>query len=328
MRRRDFIAAGRRRCCIAAWPLPAPAQERVRRVAVLMNVGAEDPDAQLRLAAFQQGLQSLGWTVGQNLRIDHRWATGDADRFRQAAAELIQLAPDVVVVSGAAVLAVQRSSRTVPIVFVQAVDPVGAGFVTSLARPSGNATGFMQFEYSLAGKWLQLLREIAPGVNRVGLLRDPATPAGIGQWAALQVATEPTGLELSTLSVRDAREIERGIAAFAREPNGGLIVAVGGSGAVNRQAIIENIARHRMPAVYPDRYMAADGGLISYGIDLIEHYRQAAGYVDRILKGAKPGDLPVQRPTKYLLTINLKTAKALGIAMPPALLARADEVIE
>jgi putative ABC transport system substrate-binding protein len=262
------------------------------------------------------------------LRIDHRWASGEADRFRQTAAELIQLAPDVVVVAGAAVLAVQRSSRTVPIVFVQAVDPVGAGFVTSLARPSGNATGFMQFEYSLAGKWLQLLREIAPGVNRVGLLRDPATPAGIGQWAALQVATEPTGLELSTLSVRDAREIERGIAAFAREPNGGLIVAVGGSGAVNRQAIIENIARHRMSAVYPYRYMAADGGLISYGIDLIEHYRQAAGYVDRILKGAKPGDLPVQRPTKYLLTINLKTAKALGIAMPPALLARADEVIE
>ncbi len=326
MRRRDFIAAlgG----AVVAWPLPAPAQERVRRVAVLMNVGAEDPDAQLRLAAFQQGLQPLGWTVGRNLRIDHRWATGEADRFRQAAAELMQLTPDVVVVAGAAVLAVQRSSRTVPIVFVQAVDPVGAGFVTSLARPSGNATGFMQFEYSLAGKWLQLLREIAPGVNRVGLLRDPATPAGIGQWAALQVATEPTGLELSTLSVRDAREIERGIAAFASEPNGGLIVAVGGSGAVNRQAIIENIARHRMPAVYPYRYMAADGGLISYGIDLIEHYRQAAGYVDRILKGAKPGDLPVQRPTKYLLTINLKTAKALGIAMPPALLARADEVIE
>ena len=327
MKRREFIAAlgG-----AAAIPFAAPAQqgERVRRVGVLMNVASDDPEAQQCVAAFQQGLQALGWIVGRNLRIDQRWALGEVARYRQAAVELVALEPDVILVAGAGVLAVRQANPNMPMVFPQAIDPVGAGFVASLSRPGGNATGFMQFEFSLAGKWLQLLREAAPGVARIGLLREAANPAGIGQWAALQVAAEPTALELSPLAIRDAGEIERGVAAFGREPNGGLIVGVGGGVVVNRRAIIESASRHRLPAIYPYRYMAAEGGLMSYGIDLVEQYRRSASYVDRILRGEKPGDLPVQKPTKYDLAVNLKTAKALGLTVPPTLLARADEVIE
>jgi len=273
-------------------------------------------------------LQALGWIVGRNLRIEQRWALGEVARYRQAAVELVALEPEVILVAGAGVLAVRQANPNMPMVFPQAIDPVGAGFVGSLSRPGGNATGFMQFEFSLAGKWLQLLREAAPGVARVGLLREAANPAGIGQWAALQVAAEPTALELSPLAIRDAGEIERGVAAFAREPNGGLIVGVGGGVVVHRRAIIESAARHRLPAIYPYRYMAAEGGLMSYGIDLVEQYRRSASYVDRILRGEKPGDLPVQKPTKYDLAVNLKAAKALGLTVPPTLLARADEVIE
>jgi putative ABC transport system substrate-binding protein len=325
MRRREFIGlvGG-----AVAVPIFARAQDRVRRIGVLMNVAAGDPEAQNHIASFQQGLQELGWTIGRNVRIDIRWASGDFERYRVAAVELAGLSPDVLLVAGAGVRAAQRISPAVPIVFPQAIDPVGAGFVASLARPGGNTTGFMQFEFSLAGKWLELLREIAPNVTRIGLLRESANPAGIGQWAALQVAAEPTGIEVSALSIRTANEVRRDIDAFAREPNGGLIVAVGAGSVVNRQIIIEAAARHRLPAVYPYRYMATEGGLIAFGADLTAQYRRAAGYVDRILKGEKVSDLPVQRPNKYELTVNLKTAKALGITMPPTLLARADEVIE
>jgi putative ABC transport system substrate-binding protein len=326
MKRRAFIAGA---VAASALPLAARAQERVRRVGALMNAAAEDPEVQLRLAAFQERLQALGWTEGRNLRIDRRWAIpSDAERTRQLTADLLAQSPDVVIVSGGGVLAVQRMNRTVPIVLTQAIDPVGAGFVTGLARPGGSTTGFMQFEYSLTGKWMQLLKEIAPGITRVGVLRDENTPAGIGQWAALQVAAESAGVELSPLSARQEDGIERGIASFAREPNGGLVVTVSGATVLHRKTIIANIARHRLPAVYPYRFMIAEGGLIAYGVDMIDQYRQVAGYVDRILKGEKPGDLPVQRPTKYQLTINLKTAKALGYTLPPSLVARADEVIE
>ncbi len=329
MKRREFITLlGGAAASSASWPCVAHAQEKVRRVGVLMNVTSDDPEAQQMVAAFQQGLQALGWIVGRNLRIDQRWTMGEATRYRQAAMELVALGPDVVLAAGAGVLAVREANPNLPMVFTQTIDPVGSGFVTSLSRPGGNATGFMQFEYSLAGKWFQLLREVAPGLTHFGLLREAINPAGIGQWAALQVAVEPTALELSSLGIRDTGEIERGVAAFAREPNGGLIVGVGGGAVVHRRAIIDSAARHRLPAVYPYRYMAADGGLVSYGVDLVEQYRQAASYVDRILRGEKPGDLPVQKPTKYNLAVNLKTAKALGISMPQTLLARADEVIE
>jgi putative ABC transport system substrate-binding protein len=329
VRRREFIAlVGGAAASAASWPFVARAQEKVRRVGVLMNVASDDPEAQQNVAAFQQGMQALGWIVGRNLRIDQRWTMGEVARYRQAAMELVALGPDVVVAAGAGVLAMRQANPNVPMVFTQTIDPVGSGFVSSLSRPGGNATGFMQFEFSLAGKWLQLLREVAPGVTRVGLLREAANPAGIGQWAALQVAAEPTGLELSPISIRDAGEIERSVAAFAREPNGGLIVGVGGGVVVHRRAIIDSAARHRLPAIYPYRYMPADGGLMSYGVDLVEQYRRVASYVDRILRGEKPGDLPVQKPTKYDLVVNLKTAKTLGISMPQTLLARADEVIE
>ncbi len=325
MKRREFLTVLGGAATI---PLAARAQEKVRRVGVLMNVTSDDPEAQQYVAAFQQGLQALGWIVGRNLRIDQRWALGEAGRYRQAAVELVALGPDVILAAGAGVLAVRQVDPKVPVVFPQALDPVGSGFVASLSRPGGTATGFMQFEFSLAGKWLQLLMEAAPGVTRVGLLREAANPAGIGQWAALQVAAEPTGLELSPLSIRDAGEIERGITAFAREPNSGLIVGVGGGTVVHRRAIIDSAARNRLPAVYPYKFMATEGGLMSYGVDLVEQYRRAASYVDRILRGEKPADLPVQKPTKYYLIANLKTAKALGITMPSSLLARADEVIE
>ena len=334
MRRRDFISlvGG----MAVAWPLSARAQERVRRVGALMNLPADDQQAQLYMAAFQQGLQALGWTIGRNLRLDHRWVQTDRERMRKSAEDLVALSPDVILgAGGVSAEAVQIASRTVPIVLAQSIDPVGAGLVASLARPGGNVTGFTQFEYSLAGKWLQLLKEIVPGVTNVAVLRDTAAAstvgaaaAVIGQWAVIQAAAEPMGVELTPIGVRDVNEMERGVAAFARGSNGGLIVTVNSAATVHRQAIIASAARHRLPAIFPFRYFAADGGLVSYGPDLADQYRRAAGYVDRILKGEKPADLPVQKPTKYPLTVNLKTAKALGLTMPPTLLARADEVIE
>ena len=328
LRRRDFITAlgG----ATIAWPLAARAQqgERMRRIGVLMSQAADDPEGQARIAAFQQGLQSLGWTVGRNLQIDARWAA-DADLFRKYATELVAATPDAILAStNQAVAPLRQATRTVPIVFVIVIDPVGAGDVASLARPGGNATGFMLYEYSISGKWLELLKQIAPGVTRVAVLRDPVTAAGIGQFAAVQAVAPPFGVELSPVDVRDGGEIERAVTAFAREPNGGLIVPASVSSAVHRKLIITLAARHRLPAVYPFRNFPTNGGLIAYGPDLIDQYRRAAGYVDRILKGEKPADLPVQAPTKYELVINRKTANALGIEVPPMLLARADEVIE
>jgi putative ABC transport system substrate-binding protein len=290
---------------------------------------SEDSEGQSYVAAFEHGVQELGWSVGRNLRIELRWGGIDSDRWRRYAGELVGLSPDVIVAAGGVIVAaLQRVSRTVPTVFAQAIDPVGAGIVASLARPGGNATGFAQFEYSLSGKWPELLKEITPGLKRVSVLREPANAAGIGQWAIIQAAASAAGMEVIPLGVREPDEIERGISAFAREPNGGLIAAVGSATTLNRGAIIASAARHRLPVVYPYRYFVAAGGLISYGPDLLSQYRRAAGYVDRILKGEKPADLPVQAPTKYDLVINLKTAKALGLTVPPSLLARADEVIE
>ena len=312
MRRREFITliGG----AAAAWPLAARAQqaERMRRIGVLMNTASDEPEAQARIAAFVQGLQEAGWAVGRNLRIETRWAGGDHARAG----------------TGQTVSPLQQASRTVPIVFAQQIDPVGAGNVETLARPNSNTTGFLQFEYSLSAKWLELLREVTPAVTRVGVLRDPSTQAGIGQWAVIQAAAQPLRIELSSVDLRDVANIERAVAAFAREPNGGLIEVVSSRATVHRDLIIALAAKHRLPAIYPYRYFVASGGLVSYGPDLIDQYRRAAGYVDRILKGEKPADLPVQAPTKYELAINLKTAKALGLAVPPMLLARADEVIE
>jgi putative ABC transport system substrate-binding protein len=328
MRRREFIAllGG----AAAEWPPAARAQERLRRVGALMNLPADDQEAQLYMAAFQQGLQGLGWSIGRNLRLDHRWGPLDPEHLRQRAQELVALAPDVMIVAGGgAAEALLQVTRTVPIVFPVAGDPVGAGFVDSLARPGGNVTGFTQFEYSLSGKWLQLLKELTPSVTSVAVLRDLGVgSAGIGQWAVIQAMSEQIGVELTPISIRDVNEMERGIAAFARGSNGGLIVSFSSSATIHRQAIIASAARHRLPAIYPFRYFAAAGGLISYGADLTDQYRRAAGYVDRILKGEKPADLPVQRPTKYVLAINLKTAKTLGLDIPATVLARADEVIE
>jgi putative ABC transport system substrate-binding protein len=325
MRRREFITllGG-----AAAWPLAARAQQstRMRRVGVLMNIPADDQEAQLYMAAFQQGLQELGWTVGRNLRIDHRWGPNNQERVRQQAAELVALAPDVLLVAGADIVGVV--GRSVPIVLAQSIDPVGGGNVASMARPGGNVTGFTQFEYSLSGKWLQLLKEISPGVTRIGVLRSATGAAGIGQWAVIQAFAELTGVECIPIVTGDASEIARGIAAFERGGNGGLIVTLNALATVHRKSIIADAARHRLPAVYPLHYFAAGGGLMSYGPDLTIQYRRAAGYVDRILKGEKPADLPVQKPTRYDLTINLKTAKALGIDVPATLLARADQVIE
>jgi putative ABC transport system substrate-binding protein len=301
----------------------------MRRIGVLMNLAADDPVSQARLAAFLQGLQQLGWTDGRNVRIDTRWGAGEADRFRRYAAELVALAPDVVLASSSPVVgALQHVTRTVPIVFAGVADPVGAGFVASLARPGGNATGFAAFEYGVSVKWLELLKQIAPGVTRVAVLRDSAIASGIGQFAAIQAVAPSFGVELSPVDVHDAGEIERAVAAFARGSNGGLIVPASPRQAVHRDLIITLAARHLLPAVYPFRYMVTDGGLVSYGPDLTDQYRRAAGYVDRILKGEKPADLPVQAPTKYELAINLKTAKALGVAVPLTLLSTADEVIE
>lgn len=329
MRRRDFIQAVAGSA--AAWPLAVRAQqsERKRRVGVLMGLAADDPEAQDRIAAFEQGLHQLGWTDGGNLQIDYRRGAGESDPTRKYAAELVALAPDVILASGGTVVgALLQATRTVPIVFTQTPDPVAAGFVSSLARPGGNATGFTTAEYGISGKWLELLKEIAPAVTRVAVLRDPSIPAGIGQFASIQSVAPSFGIELSPVDVRDAGEMERAVTAFARGSNSGLIVTSSGSAAVHRELIIALAARYRLPAVYNYRYFATGGGLISYGPDPIDQFRRAAGYVDRILKGEKPGDLPVQAPTKYELAINLKTARALGLDVPSTLLARADELIE
>ena len=330
MRRREFITLFG--VAALAGPRAARAQQvdRVRRIGVLMSRAAGDPEEQARFAGFLQGLQKLGWTNGRNVRIDYRWAAAEADRSRTYAAELVALAPDVILASGStSVAALLQTTRTVPIVFVNVIDPVGAGYVARLARPGGNATGFTAFEYSLSGKWLELLKEIAPNLTRIAILRDPALAAGIGQFAAIQaMAPSSLGVELSPIDVRDGGEIERDVATFARELNGGLIVTGSSSAAVHRELIVMLAARHRLPAVYPFRYFVTSGGLISYGPDPIDVFRRAAGYVDRILKGEKAADLPVQSPTTYELAINLKTAKALGLTLPPSLLARADEVIE
>jgi putative ABC transport system substrate-binding protein len=329
MKRRAFIMilGG----AAAAWPLAARAQQpdRKRRIGVLMPLAANDTEGQVRNAAFLQGLQELGWTVGRNLRLDYRWAAGDADRLRTYAAELVALAPDVILASGTSTVGpLLRATRTVPIVFAGVADPVGAGYVGSLARPDGNATGFTTFEYSLGGKWLEVLKEIAPGVKRAAVLRDSALAAGSGQLGAIQAVAPSVGVEVSPVDVRDAGEIERAVVAFARFPNGGLIVPASGLVIVHRDLIIMLAARHKLPAVYYYSFFVTAGGLVSYGPDPHDQYRRAAGYVDRVLKGEKPTDLPVQAPTKYELVLNLKTAKALGLQLPASVLARADEVIE
>ena len=327
MKRREFITllGG-----AAAWPLAARAQqgERVRLIGVLSNATV-NAEAQANLAAFQQGLQQLGWTDGRNVRIEARWGGGDAREIRRHAGELAALAPDVILATGnAAMRPLLEATHTVPIVFVQVVDPLGAGYVDSMARPSGNATGFIQFEYTLSGKWLGLLKEIAPHVTRVAVLRDPAVPSGVGQFDVIQSVAPSVGVEVSAINVRDAGEIERAVAAFAGSSNGGLISTASALAAVHRELIIALATRHKLPAVYHRRFFVTSGGLVSYGVDFLDQYRQAASYVDHILKGAKPSDLPVQAPTKYELVINLKTAKALGLEIPSTLLARADEVIE
>jgi putative ABC transport system substrate-binding protein len=328
VRRREFITllggAG-------AWPLAARAQQdgRVRRVGVLMTTATDDPEGQARLAAFLQGLQQLGWIDGRNARIDARWAAGNSDYTRKYAAELLTLAPDVILAAGSqSVGPLLQATRTVPIVFVHVPDPVGAGTVDNLARPGGNATGFNLFEYATSGKWLELLKEVAPGVTRVAVIRDSAITGGIGQWASIQSMAPSVSVEVIPVNMHDAAEIERSVTAFARGANGGLILTASGSAFVHHDLIIALAARHKLPAVYFERFFVAKGGLISYGSQLRDQYRRAAAYVDRILKGEKPADLPVQAPTKYELVINLKTAKALGLDVPDSLLSRADEVIE
>ena len=328
MKRREFISllGG-----VAAWPLAARAQqpERMRRIGVLLPAAADDREFQIWVAAFHQGLGQLGWIIGRNLRIDTRWAgAGGADISRHAA-ELVALAPDVILATGTSTVGpLLQATRTVPIVFPAIGDPVGAGFVDSLARPGGNATGFMSYEYSLSGKWLELLKQIAPGVTRVAVLRDAAVSIGPVQFGVIQAVAPSLRVEVNPVNMRDAGEIERAIAAFAGSPNGGLILTAGAVGQLHSDLIIALAARHKLPAVYPYRHIVTGGGLIFYGPDRTDQYRRAAGYVDRILPGEKPGDLPVQAPTRYELVINLKTAKALGLEVPPTLLARADEVIE
>jgi putative ABC transport system substrate-binding protein len=333
MKRREFItllgAAAASPSLL--WPLPAHAQQpdQMRRIGMLMTRNAEDPEEQARLAAFLQGLRERGWSDGRNVRIDIRWSAGDADRRRKYATELVALAPDVIFADTSAPLAaLQQATQTVPIVFAGVIDPVGAGFVANLARPGGNTSGFASFDYGTSGKSLELLKEIAPGVTRAAVLRDPTIAAGIGQLAAIQAVAPALGVELSPLGVRDAGEIERGITTFARGSNRGLIVTAGPAVATNRELLVALAAQHGLPTIYPFRFYLSGGGLISYGPDNIDPFRRAAGYVDRILKGEKPADLPVQAPTKYELVINLKTAKALGLTVPDAVLARADEVIE
>jgi putative ABC transport system substrate-binding protein len=327
--RRQFISAALGGA--AAWPLAAQAQqaERIRRIGVLSALAADDPYSQADLAAFLQGLQQLGWSEGRNLQIEIRWTAGNAANARKFAAELVALAPDVILsVGSSSVGPLLEATRTVPIVFVIVPDPVGAGIVDSLSRPGGNATGFMMFEYSLCGKWLELLKEIAPSVTRAAVLRDAAIAAGIGQFAVIQSVAPAVGMDVSPVGVRDATEIERAVTAFAQSANSGLILTAGPYAGVHRDLIIALAARYKLPAVYDSRSDVAAGGLISYGPNFAEQYRRAAGYADRILKGEKPADLPVQAPTKYELVVNLKTAKALGLTIPQTVLARADEVIE
>jgi ABC-type uncharacterized transport system substrate-binding protein len=330
MRRREFISLLGGGAAVA-WPLAARAQqsEPTRRIGVLMNRAADDPEGQASVAAFQQALQQLGWSDGRNVRIDIRWSHNDVDLDRKYAAELVAFAPDILLAAGTlSVTALQRVTHTLPIVFVGVSDPVGAGVVDSLARPGGNVTGFMIFEYSMSGKWLELLKQIAPSVTRAAVLRDAVNPAGIAQFGAVQATAQSLGVEVNPVSIRDAGEIERAVAAFAHSANGGLIVTPSAGTSVHQDLIIALAARHKLPAVYAFRANVTGGGLISYGPDLVGQYRPAAGYVDRILKGEKPADLPVQAPTKFELVVNLKTAKALGLTIPPNVLARADEVIE
>ena len=329
MKRREFITllGG----ATAAWPIAARAQqgERMRRIGVLMNIAADDPEAQSRMTAFVQALAQLGWMTGRNVKIDSRWSAGDSERLSKYAAELIALAPDVMLAnSSQSVAALMQVTGVVPIVFASVADPVGAGFVESLGRPGGNITGFMNFEYSIASKWLELLRELAPRLTRVAVLRDTAIAAGSGQLGAIQSAATQLGLELRPVGMRDAGEIERGLVAFSSSSNGGLILTASPMNTVHRDLIIGLAARHKLPAIASNRLFAAGGGLMSFGPDRVDQNRLAAEYVDRILKGEKPADLPVQAPTKFELVINLKTAKALGLDVPPTLLARADEVIE
>jgi putative ABC transport system substrate-binding protein len=332
VRRREFISLlGGAAAASLSWPMAARAQQRdqMRRIGMLTNLTENDPEGQARSAAFLQRLQQLGWIEGRNLRVEQRWTGGDADRIRKYAAELVALAPDVILATGGVTLAaLLQATRIVPIVFTIVPDPVGYGFVDSLARPGGNATGFSQFEYGLSGKWLELLKEIAPGVTRAAVLREPGLAPAVAQLAALQAVAPSLRVELVPLNMRDAGEIERTVAAFARSSADGLIVTSSPLMAVHRDVIVAVAARHKLPAVYFSRFIVAGGGLISYGPDFVDQYRRAAAYVDRILKGEKPADLPVQAPTKYELAINLKTAKALGLTVPQTLLATANEVIE
>ena len=315
----------------ATWPLAARAQqpERMRRIGILDTLAADDPEASVRHGAFMQGLQELGWTIGRNLRLDVRWAAADVGPARNVAAEIVDLGPEVIFTSGfSTIRPLLDATSTIPIVFANVVDPVGAGFVASLARPGGNVTGFASYELGFSIKWLELLKQIAPGVTRAAVLRDPTNSWLIGQFAAIQGVAPSFGVEVTPIDVRDGDELQRAVAAFVRGPNDGLIVLGGPRSNAQRDLIAAMIARHRIPAVYAARYFVTSGGLISYGPDLVDQYRGAAGYVDRILKGEKPANLPVQAPTKHELVINLKTAKALGLEVPPSLLARADEVIE
>ena len=327
MRRREFfsVIGG-----AAAWPLVAQAQQggQPRRIGILLNAAVDDPKFKTWVMAFLQSLQQFGWTDGRNVQIDTRWSGGNAAEIRKHASELIALAPDVILAHGTSTVGpLLQLTRTVPIVFPIIADPVGAGFVDSLARPGGNATGFMEFEYSMGGKWLELLKQVVPGMTRVAVLRD-TQGSGAMQFAAIQAMAPSLMVEVTPVGLRDTGDIESAVSAFARSPNGGLIVTAGGGTLRHGNLIISLAARHKLPAVYTERSFVAGGGLISYGIDFVDQYRRAAGYVDRILKGEKPADMPVQAPTKYQLVINLKTAKALGLAIPPAVLARADEVIE
>ncbi len=315
----------------AAWPVAASAQQpqRMRRIGMLDTLAADDPEASVRHGAFMQGLQELGWGIGRNLRVDTRWAAGDSGRIRSLAAEMVALAPDVIFTGGfSTIRPLLDATSTIPIVFANVVDPVGAGFVASLARPGGNLTGFANYEFGFPIKWLELLKQIAPGITRAAVLRDPSISALIGQFAAIQGAAPSFGVELTPIDVRDADEFQRAVAAYVRGPTDGFIVLGGPRANAQRDLITAMIARHRIPAVYAARYFVTAGGLISYGPDLVDQYRGAAGYVDRILKGEKPADLPVQAPTRYELAINLKTAKALGLEIPSSVLARADEVFE
>ena len=329
MRRRDFVKGIA--VTAVAWPLAARAQQpsAVRRVGVLMNLLSNDPEGQVRLTTFTQALSKLGWTESRNLHTDIRWAAGDPNLYRHYAEELVALNPEVILASASpSVIALQRITSSVPIVFTNVIDPVGAGFISTLARPGGNTTGFTNFEYSISGKWLDLLREFAPNIKRVAVFRDPTTPDGIGQFAAIQSTASSSGMELSAFDLRDASAIERALAAFSREPNGGVIITGSGGAIKYRELIVSLMTQYRLPNVYPFRYFTAIGGLASYGPNTTDPFAQAASYVDRILKGEKPADLPVQAPTKYELIINLKTAKTIGPAIPQSLQASADEVIE